>query len=98
FRLVQYLLAGLATGYPALLAIDEILVPRLISPLLDDPAAHVALIPAAGLVHIMVGAAWPPTRTTAPVTSVLVGGIAALALGGGVLGTLLPQIASAILP
>jgi len=98
FRLVQYLLAGLATGYLALLAIDEVLVPRLISPLLDDPAAHVALIPAAGLVAIMVGAAWLPARITAPVTSVLVGGIAALALGGAVLGTLLPQIASAVLP
>lgn len=98
FRLTQYLLAGLATGYLALLAIVEILVPRLISPLLDDPAGHVALIPAAALVAIMVAAAWLPGRITAPVTGMLVGGIAALALGGAVLGTLLPQIAAAILP
>lgn len=98
FRLTQFLLAGLATGYLALLAIDDILVPRLISPLLDDPSGHLVLIPAAALVVIMVAAAWLPGRMTAPVTGILVGGIAALALGGAVIGTLLPQIASAILP
>lgn len=98
FRSMQYLLAGLATGYLALLAIDEVLMPRLVSPLVTDPAANLVLVPATALVAIMVGASWLPTRVTAPVTAVLVGGIAALSLGGAVLGTLLPQVASAILP
>jgi hypothetical protein len=98
FRSMQYLLAGLATGYVALLAIDEVLVPRLVTPLVTEPAANLLLVPAAALVAVMIGAAWLPPRVTAPVIAVLVAGIAAFALGGAVLGTLLPQVAASVLP
>ena len=36
FRLLQLLLAGLATGYLALLAIHDVLLPRLLVPLVTD--------------------------------------------------------------
>ena len=54
FVLLQYLLAGLATGYLVLLAIREVLVPRLAAPLLQSPADHLLLLPALVLVGMLV--------------------------------------------
>ena len=96
FIVLQYLLAGLATGYLVLLAIREVLVPRLGVPLLASPGDHLLLLPALGLVGVLVAASWLPRRATAPATAILVGGIAAFALGGAVIGTILPQMAAAL--
>lgn len=96
FALLQYLLAGLATGYLVLLAIRDVLLPRLVAPLAANPGDHLLLVPAAGLVGLLVGAAWLPRRATTPATAVLVGGLAAFALGGAVVGTILPQMAAAL--
>jgi len=97
FRLLQLLLAGLATGYFALLAVREVLIPGLVAPLLADPAGHPLLIPALLLGAVMAGAAWLPRRVVAPVAALLVAGVAAFALGGAVVGTLLPQMAAALI-
>jgi hypothetical protein len=96
FVLMQHLLAGLATGYLVLLAIRDVLVPRLAVPLIERPADRVLLIPALVLVAMLIGASWLPRRVIAPVAGILVGGIAAFALGGAVVGTVLPQIAAAL--
>jgi hypothetical protein len=96
FVLMQHLLAGLATGYLVLLAIRDLLVPRLVTPLIEQPRDHVLLVPAVALVATLIGAAWLPRGMTAPAGAILVGGIAAFALGGAVVGTVLPQIAAAL--
>jgi hypothetical protein len=96
FALLQYLLAGLATGYLVLLAVHDVLVPRLLSPLLANPGEHFLLIPALALVGLLVGASWLPRRASAPAIAILVGGVAAFALGGAVIGTILPQMAAAL--
>lgn len=96
FIVLQYLLAGLATGYLVLLAIREVVVPRLVVPLLASPGDHLLLLPALALVGVLVAASWLPRRATAPATAILVGGIAAFALGGAVIGTILPQMAAAL--
>jgi hypothetical protein len=96
FVLLQFLLAGLATGYLVLLSVHDVLVPRLATPLLESPRDHLVLVPALGLVGLLVGATWLPRRASTPATAVLVGGIAAFALGGAVVGTILPQIAAAL--
>jgi hypothetical protein len=96
FVLMQHLLAGLATGYLVLLAIRGVLVPRLITPLIEQPRDHVLLVPAVALVATLIGATWLPRGMTAPAGAILVGGIAAFALGGAVVGTVLPQIAAAL--
>lgn len=97
FRLAQHLLAGLATGYLVLLAVREVLVPRLLQPLVNDPGANALLWPALALVVAMSGARWLPRPLVAIPVAVLVGGTAAFALGGAVAGTLLPQMAGAVL-
>lgn len=96
FRLAQLLLAGLATGYLAVLAVRDVLLPRLVEPLATDPAANPLLVPAAGLVVVMAGARWLPRGAVAVPVAVLVAGTAAFALGGAVIGTLLPQLAGAV--
>jgi hydrogenase-4 membrane subunit HyfE len=96
FVLMQHLLAGLATGYLVLLAIRDVLVPRLVTPLIEHPRDHVLLVPAVALVAILICATWLPRGLTAPAGAILVGGIAAFALGGAVVGTVLPQIAAAL--
>jgi hypothetical protein len=96
FALLQYLLAGLATGYLVLLAIHDVLLPRLVVPLIASPGDHLLLLPALVLVGLLVAASWLPPRAIAPATAILVGGIAAFALGGAVIGTILPQMAAAL--
>ncbi len=95
-HVAQLLLAGLATGYLALLAIREVLVPQLISPLLADPAARPDLLIDVLLVAVLALSPWLPRRAVALPVAVFVGGTAAYALGGAITGTLLPQLAAGI--
>jgi hypothetical protein len=96
FVLMQHLLAGLATGYLVLLAITDVLVPRLLVPLVERPNESALLVPALLLAGMLVGASWLPRPAMAPVGAILVGGISAYALGGAVVGTILPQIAATL--
>lgn len=98
FRLGQHLLAGLATGYLLILAVREVLMPRLVEPLLSAPAGNLLLWPALVLCVAMAGARWLPRPVVAVPVAVLVAGTAAFALGGAVAGTLLPQLAGATIP
>jgi hypothetical protein len=95
-RIAQLLLAGLATGYLALLAIHDVLGPQLIGPFFGSRAARPDLWIAAVLVVVLIGGAWLPRRLTAVPAAIVVGATAAYALGGAVTGTLLPQVASGI--
>jgi hypothetical protein len=96
FRLAQYLLAGLATGYLVLLAVRDVLLPRLVQPLLTEPLATPLLWVALVLVVIMAAARWLPRPVVGIPVAVLVAATAAFALGGAVVGTVLPQVAGAM--
>ena len=57
-------------------------------PLVEQPRENaLLLVPALVLVAMLIGAPWLPRRAIAPVAAILVGGIAAFALGGAVVGT-----------
>lgn len=92
----QHLLAGLATGFVALLAIREVIVPRLLEPLLADPGNRVDLWLGLGLLGLAAGAPWLPRSVTVVPVSIALGSLAAFALGGAIVGTLLPQLATTI--
>lgn len=98
FRYAQHLLAGLATGYLVVIAVREVLVPRLVEPLATDPGGNVLLWAAAALVVAIAAARWLPRSVVAIPVAVLIAGTAAFALGGAVAGTLLPQLAASVLP
>ncbi|HEX2193430.1 MAG TPA: hypothetical protein VHK63_00460 [Candidatus Limnocylindria bacterium] len=98
FRLAQYLLAGLATGYLVVVSVREVLVPRLLLPLAADPGGVPLSWLGLALVALLVAGRWlPPLAASVPV-SLLVAATAAFALGGAVVGTLLPQLGATVLP
>ena len=96
FAWAQYLLAGLLSGYLAVLAVREVLVPRLIQPLVTAPAQRLELWPAALLIVVLIFARQLPRMASIVPISVLIGGIAAFALSGATVGTILPQLAAGV--
>jgi hypothetical protein len=90
----QHLLAGLATGFLALLAVTEVIVPRLIEPFATEGGGRPELVLGLGLVAVTAAAPWLPRAAAAVPLSIAIGALAAFALGGAVIGTLLPQLAA----
>jgi len=88
----QHLLAGLATGFLALVALREVVAPRILEPLSENPAGHPELWLGAVLVAAVAVAPWLPRRVMVVPVSIAIGSLAAFALGGAVIGTLLPQL------
>jgi hypothetical protein len=96
FAWSQHLLAGLATGFLGLLAVSEVIVPRLLEPLAAGPGGRPELLLGVGLVAAAAAAPWLPRVVAAVPLSIAIGALAAFALGGAVVGTLLPQAAAAL--
>jgi hypothetical protein len=96
FGWTQHLFAGLLTGFLALLAVTEVIVPWLVTPLIADPAGRPELWIGAGLVASAAATPWLPRVVAAVPLSILIGALAAFALGGAVVGTVLPQLAAAV--
>lgn len=88
----QHLLAGLATGFLALLAITEVIVPRLVEPIAGGGGDRLELWLGLALVGATAGAPWLPRIVSAVPISLVIGSLAAFALGGAVIGTILPQL------
>jgi hypothetical protein len=92
----QHLLAGLVTGFLALLAVREVILPRLVDPLLAGGAGRAELWLGLALVGAAAGAPWLPRVVAAVPISIAIGSLAAFALGGAVIGTVLPQLVASI--
>lgn len=90
----QHLLAGLATGFLALLAITEVIAPRLLEPIRADPFGRLELWLGLALVGSAAAAPWLPRSVAAIPVSIAIGSLAAFALGGAAIGTVLPQLAA----
>ena len=96
FGWTQHLLAGLATGFLALIALTELVGPRLMEPIVADPSGRPELWLGLALVATAAAAPWLPRRISVIPVSIAIGSLAAFALGGAVIGTLLPQLDAAI--
>ena len=96
FGWTQHLLAGLATGFLALIVLSELIGPRLVEPIVADPSARPELWIGVALVATAAAAPWLPRRVSVIPVSIAIGALAAFALGGAVIGTLLPQIDASI--
>jgi hypothetical protein len=92
----QHLLAGLATGFLALLALREVIAPRLLDPLLNGGAARIELWAGLALVAATAAAPWLPRLVAAVPISIAIGSLAAFALGGAVVGTVIPQLVATV--
>jgi hypothetical protein len=95
FGWTQHLFAGLVTGYLVVLAVSEVVVTRVIEPLAADPTGRPELWVGGALLVAAAAAPWLPRLAGAVPISVAIGGVAAFALGGAVVGTILPQLSAA---
>jgi len=97
YQLALHLLIGTTLGYAALVAVTTVLGPRLIAPLLTDPAANWDLVVPLTLGLLLLLRARPKTARLADVPlAFLVGVGSAVALGGALFGTLGPQLAATV--
>jgi hypothetical protein len=94
FRISVYLFIGVASGYAAAIVWHSVLVPKLFQPLMTfNPLAVVPLVFGVSLLaKLSARTAWFGSFAMA----VLVGVGAAAAVGGALIGTLLPQTQAAI--
>ncbi len=94
FRLAVYLFVGVSAGYVGAVACRQVLLPRLILPLLEgDLLAAFPLLLGLALLGKL------SRRTAAlgnPSLALMVGVGTAVAIGGAVLGTLIPQVQATI--
>jgi len=96
FRVAQYLFVGVAAGYAASLAWTSVLWPRL-RLLLSDPVVywHYGVFFVLGLLLLARGSRYVAPLAALPL-GVLFGTGAALALGGTLTGSLVPQVRATI--
>lgn len=95
FRLAVHIFIGVAAGYLFSVVLVNVIIPRLILPLLGGMPADrlIALVPLVGALALFVGKGFNRlSGLGSPVTAFLVGVGAAVAVGGAVIGTLLPQV------
>ncbi len=93
FRLAAYIFVGLTAGYIAVLLITEILLPRLIQPLVSGSIQSQiwVIIPLILVLLLFLGQIRRFSALSSIPLAYVAGVAAALAIGGAVFGTLLPQ-------
>lgn len=100
FRLAIMLFVGVSAGYAAVTIIYQILLPRLIVPLIASPLAEKTLliIPAVLGILLLFKLSTKLSVLGTPSMAFLTGVGAAVAIGGAVTGTIFGQINGAIAP
>lgn len=102
FRVAVYIFVGVSAGYVAAVSIRQVLVPDLLKPLYNGFLFGMSVQSAILAVPLLLSGlllmkAWPPlTRLGMPAMGFLVGTGAAVAVGGAVNGTILPQVNATI--
>lgn len=94
FKIAVYIFVGVTAGYVAVVAWWQVLLPDLIRPLIaGTPATRAMLAVPLLLSGMVLMKAWPPlSRLGAPAMGLLVGAASAVAIGGAIQGTLIPQV------
>jgi hypothetical protein len=98
FRIAIYIFVGVSAGYVAVVAWWQVLWPDVVVPVLTGNPTQRALLAVPILLSgLLLMKVWPTlTRLGMPAMGLLVGVGAAVALGGAVNGTILPQINATI--
>jgi len=98
FRVATYIFVGVSAGFIAGVAWWQVLWPKLIQPLIFGSIIDQALLalPLLGTALILVKISPRLAKMGSPAMAYLVGAGAAVAIGGALTGTLLPQMAATI--
>lgn len=93
FRLASHIFIGVSAAYVALVTVNNVLIPRLITPLLTGSDADRLLSLILLILSIFLFAKATPFRKAGSwVMAILIGIGAATAVGGAITGTLFPQL------
>lgn len=99
FRLAEHLLVALSVAYATLVAYHTVLVPRLLAPLAVDATARPDLLLPLALGLFLLFKSLPGISSLGnPSLGYLIGVGLGLAVGGTLVGTLLPQTRATFLP
>ncbi|HEY4693042.1 MAG TPA: hypothetical protein VIH16_06360 [Bellilinea sp.] len=100
FRFIMMVFVGISAGYAAVLIYYQVLLPRLIIPLMTVPAPGKAVFIIPAVLGILLLFKLSPRLSALgnPSMALLTGVGAAVAVGGAVTGTLFGQISGAISP
>ena len=98
FRISTYIFVGVAAGYATLMVIYQVILPRLVLPLVEGSSAEKVLVLPPLVLSVLLLAKLSPRFSWLGNLSMgyLVGAGAAVAIGGAVLGTLFTQAGAAI--
>jgi hypothetical protein len=98
FRLTIYLFTGVSAGYIAVVALWQVLWPKLLHPVIYGTRTeqYLAVLPMIGTVLILMKVSPRLAKLGSPSMAYLAGAGAAVAFGGALTGTLLPQIAATV--
>ncbi|RLD08656.1 MAG: hypothetical protein DRI56_05190 [Chloroflexota bacterium] len=97
FRLAAHIFIGVSAGYAAIITVYNVLIPKLISPLLAGSTEEKYLSIALLILSLFLFAKITPLKQAGNwVMAILVGIGAAAAIGGAITGTLLPQMLGTI--
>jgi len=97
FRVAVHIFVGVSAGYVAAVAFRQVILPDLLVPFFNSPLEHALLIVPLILSLLLLTKISPQlTKWGTPSMAVLVGVSAAVAIGGAVTGTLIPQIGATI--
>lgn len=98
FRIAAYIFTGVSAGYVAVVALWQVLWPKLFLPILFGTSMErvYMVMPLLGFGLILMRM-WPRlSKLGSPAMAYLAGAAAAAAISGAVTGTLLPQVSAAI--
>lgn len=99
FRVAEYLFVGVTVAYSAVVAVRSVLLPQLIMPLATAPAENLGLLAPAFLCALLFANLVPRLRPLSSIPLAIVVGVGTgLALGGALVGIIVPQVAATILP
>lgn len=98
FRIAIYLFTGVSAGYVATVAWWQVLWPKLVIPLRSGNAIDraLAIVPLLGVGLLLMKVLPRLSKVGSPAMAYLAGVGAAVAIGGGLTGTLYPQLAATI--
>lgn len=98
FRMAVYIFVGVSAGYAASIAWQQVLWPRLFQPMIFGSMQErlFLLVPLLMGILLMTKLSQGSVRLANPVMAFLVGTAAAIAIGGAIFGTLIPQTQASI--
>lgn len=93
FRSAIYIFVGVSAGYAAVIVWHQILLPKLLSPLLTEDISRIGAVFIPLILGVLLLFKLTPRLSSlaSPSMGILVGVSAAAAVGGSVIGTLAPQ-------